>query len=133
MTIDSIAYHVQQDLLKLNVNVKESDLKTILEKYLKKDVIQPMRLGNTIYNPELQLFGERRLSAKENHILLILTQHLGQTVERPFLLQQVWGEVDYFNSRSLAVFINHLRKILAADPSLEILSMHGIGYKLIQR
>lgn len=133
MTIDSIAYHVQQDLLKLNVNVKESDLKAILEKYLKKDIVQPMRLGNTIYNPELQLFGDKRLSAKENAILLILAQHLGQTVERPFLLQYVWGEVDYFNSRSLAVFINHLRKILASDTALEILSMHGIGYKLIQR
>lgn len=133
MTIDSIAYHVQQDLLKLNVNVKESDLKAILEKYLKKDIVQPMRLGNTIYNPELQLFGDKRLSAKENAILLILAQHLGQTVERPFLLQHVWGEVDYFNSRSLAVFINHLRKILASDTALEILSMHGIGYKLIQR
>jgi len=54
-------------------------------------------------------------------------------VDRSEILKSVWGDDSYFNGRSLDVFISRLRKYLAPDRSVEIMNVHGKGYKLVVR
>lgn len=73
---------------------------------------------------------EKTLTKKEAHILKILCKFYNQVVPRELVLNAVWGQDDYFVGRSLDVFITKLRKYLAEDPAIQILNVHGIGFKL---
>lgn len=82
---------------------------------------------------ELWLAGRcvAQLSARENDLLLLLAQHRNGVLDRGACLRQLWGSDDFFAARSMDVYVSRLRKRLAADPSLEILNIRGVGYKLI--
>ena len=71
------------------------------------------------------------LSTKEVELLELLVRNLNQTVERSYILKKIWAQDTYFASRSLSVYVNHLRKLLAADSRLKVTSVHGLGYKLV--
>ena len=66
----------------------------------------------------------------EADILLILLNKKGEVIKRSDLLNSVWGDDDYFNGRSLDVFISRLRKIIAADNAVNIANIHGVGFRL---
>jgi len=70
------------------------------------------------------------LTNKEAEVIRILATSLGQVVKREDLLRPIWGNDDYFNGRSLDVFISKVRKLLQADDRIEVQNIHGIGYKL---
>jgi len=72
-----------------------------------------------------------KLTTKESELLTLLTQSANNVLERNFALKSIWVEDNYFNARSMDVYITKLRKILRDDPSLEIINIHGKGYKLI--
>lgn len=74
--------------------------------------------------------GEKLLTQKEADILLILCQAQGTVVKRNDILMKVWGDDDYFNGRSLDVFISKLRKYIADDPTVQIANHHGVGFRL---
>ena len=78
-----------------------------------------------------QTLGSKRLSSRENELLLMLCQNMGQTVERNRILMSLWGSDTYFNSRSLSVYINHLRNYVGKESSVKILSIHDKEYKLV--
>jgi len=89
-------------------------------------------LGNGIhFDAVTQMLGNRRLTARENDVLLILCRRKNELVERNFILHTLWAQESYFASRSLSVYINHLRNYLAGT-QVAIQSVHGKGYKLIQ-
>ena len=71
----------------------------------------------------------RKLTKKEAEILKLLCKNQNQVVERALILKMIWGEDNYFNGRSLDVFITKLRKYLKLE-AVEITNMHGIGFKL---
>ncbi|MBQ1204854.1 MAG: response regulator transcription factor [Alistipes sp.] len=73
---------------------------------------------------------EITLAARETAVLAWLCRHAGQVVEASALLRELWGDDNFFNLRSLNVYISRLRRHLAAEPSLEIVSIRGVGYKL---
>jgi DNA-binding response OmpR family regulator len=73
---------------------------------------------------------EKTLTKKEAQILKILMKFKNQVVAREVVLNGVWGQDDYFVGRSLDVFITKLRKYLKEDESIQILNIHGIGFKL---
>jgi DNA-binding response OmpR family regulator len=81
---------------------------------------------------ELKL-GEQtqKLTTKENELLKLLAANINSVVERNFALTAVWGDDSYFNGRSMDVYITKLRKYLAADESIEIVNVHGKGFRLI--
>ena len=70
------------------------------------------------------------LAARETAVLAWLCRHAGQVVEASALLRELWGDDNFFNLRSLNVYISRLRRHLAAEPSIEIVSIRGVGYKL---
>lgn len=72
----------------------------------------------------------RKLTKKEAEILKLLSKHKGKVVERELILNLVWGDDNYFNGRSLDVFITKLRKYLKADEGINLQNVHGIGFIL---
>ncbi|MEN8225113.1 MAG: response regulator transcription factor [Bacteroidota bacterium] len=72
----------------------------------------------------------RSLTRKETALLKFFCEHKNQLVAREQILNEVWGDDDYFLGRSMDVFIAKLRKYLREDPSLSITNVHGAGFKL---
>lgn len=72
-----------------------------------------------------------RLTTKECELLNLLCSHQNQILERNYALMTIWGENTYFNARSMDVYITKLRKHLKADPDVQIMNIHGKGYKLV--
>jgi two-component system, OmpR family, response regulator len=72
-----------------------------------------------------------KLTTKESELLEMLCQHGNQILERNFALKAIWIDDNYFNARSMDVYITRLRKYLSKDPTVKILNIHGKGYKLI--
>lgn len=72
-----------------------------------------------------------KLTHREAEILRLLCINRSHVVERSFVLKKVWGDDNFFNARSMDVFITKLRKHLQYDSNVEILNVRGIGYKMI--
>jgi DNA-binding response OmpR family regulator len=72
-----------------------------------------------------------KLTTKESELLELLCRHGNEILERNFALKTIWIDDNYFNARSMDVYITRLRKYLKKDPSVKILNIHGRGYKLI--
>ena len=93
-----------------------------------------MTIGQTLFDYNLstiEIGGTvQHLSARQSEILTILAQNIGQTVERDFILQSVWGNDSYANSLALNVQITYIRKLLEPDTSISIVSLKKRGYSL---
>ncbi len=72
-----------------------------------------------------------KLTSKESDLLKLLCIHRNSVMRRDFALKAIWGVDNYFNARSMDVYITKLRKILQADSNIKIINKHGEGYKLI--
>ncbi|UII28066.1 response regulator transcription factor [Fulvivirga maritima] len=72
-----------------------------------------------------------KLTTKENDLLTLLCKHQNKVLSRKIALNSIWGDDSYFNARSMDVYITKLRKYLKKDESLQILTVHGEGFKLI--
>ena len=70
-------------------------------------------------------------TTKESELLSLLCSHANDILERNHPLKQIWEEDTYFNARSMDVYITKLRKLLKDDKEVEIINIHGKGYKLI--
>lgn len=73
----------------------------------------------------------QKLTTKESELLELLCRHRNEILERNFALKSIWIDDNYFNARSMDVYITKLRKYLRNDPAVAILNIHGKGYKLI--
>ena len=74
---------------------------------------------------------ETKLTTKENELLYLLCKHKNGLLERKYALNAIWGDDNYFNGRSMDVYIAKLRKHLKEDEAVEILNVHGSGFKLL--
>ncbi len=74
---------------------------------------------------------DQKLTSKEAELLKLLCDHLNQTVDRSFALNRIWQNDSYFNARSMDVYIAKLRKYLKEEPNIELINVHGIGFKLV--
>lgn len=72
-----------------------------------------------------------QLTHREAHLLFHLIKNKNQVLDRSLILNKLWGNDDFFNARSMDVFISKLRKKLSADETIQILNVRGFGYKLI--
>lgn len=94
-------------------------------------------VGSIKYEPELRLLhteGEaKKLTTKENQLLELLVKNKNEILDRQATLRAVWGDDNYFNGRSMDVYIAKLRKLLKEDANIEIMNIHGKGFKLLVR
>lgn len=74
---------------------------------------------------------EQTLTRKEAALLKVLYDNKNDLVTRKKVLKMIWGNNDYFIGRSMDVFIARLRKYLKADPNVKILTVHGVGFRLV--
>ena len=74
---------------------------------------------------------EQKLTTKESELLRMLCLNMNDTLTREEALIKIWGDDNYFTARSMDVFITKLRKFLKADPNIQIMNIHGSGYKLL--
>jgi DNA-binding response OmpR family regulator len=93
------------------------------------------KLGSYVFDAprHLLLKGDesRKLTSKEADLLLLLCENMNDTLERTEALQKVWYEDSYFNARSMDVYITKLRKFFKDDPNVELVNVHGVGFKLL--
>jgi len=73
----------------------------------------------------------KKLTAKEAELLKLLVENRNNITDRKTALDLIWGNDDYFSSRSMDVYITRLRKVLKMDDSIELMNIHGRGYKLM--
>lgn len=95
-----------------------------------------LKLGHYTFNfPKQTLqFKEKdhiQLTHREAHLLFHLINNKNQVLDRSLILNKLWGNDDFFNARSMDVFITKLRKKLSEDETIQILNVRGFGYKLI--
>ena len=108
----------------------------IKERFEHRQASSPSRIiiGQTVFDSNLSTIEYagtvQHLSARQSEILAILAQHIGQTVERSYLLEHVWGNDSYANSLALNVQITYIRKMLEPDISISIVSLKKRGYRL---
>lgn len=92
-------------------------------------------IGTYLFDPKKQLLSHEgtqvKLTTKESELLDLLCRHGNSVLERNFALKTIWINDNYFNARSMDVYITRLRKYLRMDPLVKILNIHGKGYKLI--
>ncbi|MCB0775099.1 MAG: response regulator transcription factor, partial [Chitinophagaceae bacterium] len=74
---------------------------------------------------------ERKLSYRESELLKLLYENRDSIIDRRDILNLLWGNDSFFNSRNLDVYITKLRSYLKADPSLEIITIKGVGYRFV--
>lgn len=93
------------------------------------------KIGKFTFDTQKQLLiandKQQKLTTKESELLALLCSHVNQILERNYALKSIWIDDNYFNARSMDVYITKLRKHLRPDPSIEIINIHGKGYKLI--
>lgn len=93
------------------------------------------KVGNYTFNSEKQILQhgavEQKLTTKESQLLRLLCVHKNDVLDRNFALKTIWHDDNYFNGRSMDVYIAKLRKYLKEDPKVEIINIHGKGFKLL--
>ena len=94
-----------------------------------------IKIGNYLFSPKKQslIYKEIKvkLTARESDLLFHLYQQKNEVLDRSFILKKLWGNDDFFNARSMDVFISKLRKKLKNDTQVQIINVRGYGYKLV--
>lgn len=121
-------FSMEELLLKIQVFLRRSG-------HVQQQTARKVTFGRCVFDMEkrvLECADEvHTLTHKEASILRLLCLNAGQVVKRDEILISVWGDNTYFNGRSLDVFMSKLRKLLKGDTETEIISVHGVGYRLV--
>jgi DNA-binding response OmpR family regulator len=116
-------------LLKIKAILKRSEEENKINDNIEFD------LGSYHFNPRLRELKigatVHVLSPKENELLKMLAEHKNDLLQRDKALKKIWGSDTYFNGRSMDVYIAKLRKYLKEDTQIEIVNIHGNGFRLV--
>jgi DNA-binding response OmpR family regulator len=124
-------FRIEELLLRINALLKRA------EQADKKEDQQPSKfnIGNYEFDYTTQLISingtQQKLSTKEAELLRLLCLKRNEVLTREEALLHIWHDDNYFNGRSMDVFLSKIRKYLKDDPSVEIINVHGKGYKLL--
>ena len=128
------------DLSKLNrsresFEVKVSGRKLVINEKIRRNVSELKIKGGVLKGLNNGEWGGKLSfisnTNRESELLFILTQHKNSISDRTYILKKLWGNDDFFNARSMDVFITKLRKKLKDDQNIQIVNVRGYGYKLI--
>ncbi|GGK47756.1 MULTISPECIES: response regulator transcription factor [Flavobacteriaceae] len=110
-------------------------INALLKRNKNENNTEPIQLGKFIFDLKKQTLQINthieNLTHREANLLHYLAKNKNQVLERSFILKKLWGDDDFFNARSMDVFITKLRKKLKKDPAIQIINVRGYGYKLI--
>jgi two-component system, OmpR family, response regulator VicR len=110
----------------------------ILRRTQKSEEIQALKtyiIGNFVLHYDEQYLegpdGRHKLTSKENELIRLLASEMNKLVNRSHALKQIWGDDSYFNARSMDVYLSKIRKLLKDDPKVQIITVHGEGFKMV--
>jgi len=115
-------------------------IKAILNRKITTTILEndtfEFEFGDFHFNSKLRFLTHKdgspfKLSPKENQLLRLLVVHLNDLLPRDVALNKIWRDDNYFTSRSMDVYIAKLRKYLSADKNVQILNIHGEGFRLV--
>ena len=128
--IDYIRKPIDEEELVVRLNSLLSILKNT-----DKNEGEIYKIGKYVYSPstyELKIYDEKRqLTARESELLLYLWKHKNNICRHKDILNTLWGKNDYFNRKSLNVFITRLRKYLSKDNAIKIENIHNQGFIMV--
>ena len=111
----------------------EAIIRRVKGKRIKENTVY--KIGKFTFDTQKQLLtidgNQTKLTTKESELLGLLCSHTNEILQRDYALKNIWIDDNYFNARSMDVYITKLRKHLKQDSSIEIINIHGKGYKLI--
>jgi DNA-binding response OmpR family regulator len=97
--------------------------------------VQQFNIGKYTFDYQKQILAfdgqQQKLTSKESDLLKLLCIKINDVLERTYALKLIWGNDSYFNARSMDVYVTKLRKYLSRDPKIEIINVHGKGFKLL--
>lgn len=130
---DYISKPFDSELLLLKI---KAILKRNQELNSKEEDIFEFSIGSYAFNSRLRTLQKEgadshTLSPKENELLHMLCEHKNDLLPREVALKKIWGSDTYFNGRSMDVYIAKLRKYLKEDTNIEIVNIHGNGFRLV--
>lgn len=123
-------FNMEELLMRIRAVLKRTSISTIeqieegaftLGDYQFDSLKQELTIGNDM----------RKLTSKESELLRLLCEKANNILDRNYALKAIWQDDSYFNARSMDVYITKLRKYLKEDPRIQILNIHGKGFKLI--
>jgi two-component system, OmpR family, response regulator VicR len=122
-------FSIEELVLKVEIFLKRSRIVS------KNDVMKPvMQIGRLTFDSSNQQLTDgkksHQLTYRESELLKLFAQNINQVVKREEILVKIWGNDQFFSSRSLDVFVSRLRKLLRSDPSVRIENIHNVGYRL---
>jgi DNA-binding response OmpR family regulator len=120
-------FSIEELLLRIEVFLKRSTVHRRKENYF--------RLGRYTFDYNNLLLSNHDtdiyITQKEADILKVFCENTGSILKREEILMKVWGDDDYFMGRSMDVFISKLRKRFKDDPRIEIINLHGVGFRMV--
>jgi len=123
-------FRIEELLLRINALLK----RTAKEKSTSQNETAEFHIGNYQFDYHAQTISinqqQQKLSTKEAELLRLLCLKQNEVLTREEALLAIWHDDNYFNGRSMDVFLSKLRKYLKGDPNVEIINVHGRGYKL---
>ena len=112
-------------------------IEAVLRRTTRSEQLAVFSLGKYVFDANKQLLTSAdktiNLTTKESDLLKMLCQHTNQVLERNYALKAIWKDDNYFNARSMDVYITKIRKHLSDEPEIQIINVHGKGYKLLRK
>jgi DNA-binding response OmpR family regulator len=127
---DYITKPFRMDVVVLRI---EAILRRVRGKSNKAETIRPIGIYTFDTQKQILTADDKiiKLTTKEAELLTLLSNKPNELLPRDYALKSIWIDDNYFNARSMDVYITKLRKHLKGDPNVEILNVHGKGYKLV--
>jgi DNA-binding response OmpR family regulator len=123
-------FSMEELLLRMHAILRRTE-----EREKTDDQANIFKLGQYLFDFDRQLLTikgkEQKLTSKEAGLLKLLCTNANKVLERGYALNTIWNDDSYFNARSMDVYIVKLRKYLKEDPSVELINVHGVGFKLV--
>lgn len=123
-------FSMEELLLRIKAILRRTDNKTI-----KNSDQEEFKIGKYKFDYKHQILDlkgvQHKLTTKEAELLKLLCLHANDVLDRNFALKSIWNDDNYFNGRSMDVYIAKLRKYLKEDASVELINVHGKGFKLL--
>lgn len=120
-SMDELVYRIEAILRRVKAKSKQAAVR--------------YQLGRFTFDTQRQVLSiddkSTKLTTKESELLTMLCTHMNEVLERDLALKTIWIDDNYFNARSMDVYITKLRKHLKDDPNVEINNVHGKGYRLV--
>jgi two-component system OmpR family response regulator len=121
-------FSMEELLARIEAIVRRTEINTPIEEEI-------IMVGSIKYDTQSRLLytsGEpKKLTTKENQLLKLLVKNQNDILDRQAALRAIWGDDNYFNGRSMDVYIAKLRKLLKEDERIEIMNVHGKGFQLL--